>query len=259
MFGPIQVVDRGDARLLLLNGQTQGGSLLQPPAASVDPRLPSDAPGPLSSSAYTLGWVLAGLQNRYGSGVMIGLGSGAGVNELLYCCPDVDLTVIEIDPVMVDMALRGFPLLGYYLDRGRLDIKVASAEKYLREHNDVWDFGCADGYTGEQDLVADYLPELCVHVNNIYLNVIDRPDGPSMRNILQILDEQGKPAVEMIRALPPAYQTLPMSVRANWIVTNEPVDVELAQSSDVFPGDSMPEAVRRAAWDMFVSSTADVE
>lgn len=231
MFGPVEVRDGPEARELLLNGQVQGGSYLTPSAKQVDDELPGTAPGPVSSSAYPLGWLLAGLANNRGSGLMIGLGSGAGAVQLLHNFPQIDLTVVEIDPVIANLALKAFPLLDWYINRGQLNIVLADAQQYLSGRPDVWDFACADAYTGGQHLVADYLPKLCDRADNIYLNCIDHLGGPSMREITNVLSEHGKPPAELLKAIPHRFvQLTPFTGRSNWVITTQPVDLDLASN-----------------------------
>lgn len=231
MFGPVEVRDNLEARELLLNGQVQGGSYLTPSARQVDDELPGMAPGPVASSAYPLGWLLAGLANNPGSGLMIGLGSGAGVTQLLYNFPQIDLTVVEIDPVIASLALKGFPLLDWYINRGQLNIVLADADTWLSGRSDVWDFACADAYTGGQHLVADYLPKLCDRADNIYLNCIDHLGGPSMREITRVLTERGKPPTEFLKAVPHQYvDRLSFTGRSNWVVTTQPIDLDQASN-----------------------------
>ncbi len=242
MFGPIEVADvsfsgAGMARCVALNGQVQGGALLEPPAVDVDPRLPADAPGPCAESPYTLGWLLAGLEKSNGSGLMVGLGSGAGAVQLIHNFPQIDLTVVEIDPVMVQVALDTYPLIEFYMDRGRLQIEIGDARDYLAGRYEVWDYGFADGYTGDPDLVTDYLPLLCDRADRIFLNVIDRWAGPMMTHVARTLRSKNKPIRQIFRALPPSALLSPvpppLRVKSNYVVTSENVD--LAQAYEFQP------------------------
>lgn len=242
MFGPITVEDisfsgAGVARCLLLRGQVQGGSLLEPPAADVDPALPVDAPGPCAESPYTLGWLLAGIEKPNGSGVMVGLGSGAGAVQLIHNFPQIDLTIVEIDPVIVQVALDTYPLLEFYMDRGRIQIEIGDACQYLAGRYEVWDYGFADGYTGSTKLVTDYLPALCDRADTIFVNAIDRWAGPMLRHIAQVMRDRSKPFRQVFRALPPSAMLSPvpppLNVRSNYIMTS--VNVDLGRAAEFQP------------------------
>lgn len=254
MFGPIELRDTAQTRELLINGQVQGGAYLEPSAASVDSNLPDAAPGPMSSSAYSLGWFFGPLQYPNGSGIMVGLGSGAGAIQLLYNFPEIDLTVIEIDPAVVDMACQGFPLIEYYLNKGRLNIQLADAEKFLATRPDTWDFACADAFTGEQGLRIGYLPLLCDHADTILLNVIDHLGGESMSEVLDILKKKGKLAADAFKAVPVGYPTPYMST-SNWILTTDKPNMHDATAFEPFPASASHAAlVTRLGWDQLLAS-----
>ena len=257
-FGPVELRDSCGHRELLINGQVQGGAYFDPGAEVIWPDLPDTAPGPISTAAYANGWLLAGLDHPVSSGLMIGLGSGCGAVQLLANFPGVDLTIVEIDPVIVQTALEGFPLLGYYMDRGMLDIRVADASDFLAEGHDHWDFGLADAYTGEAELVADHLPDLIRRTDDLYLNVIDRFDGPSMRAIGECLQAADKPVREVFKSVPPGllHVLRDFNCRSNWILTTHPV--QWGKASRFQPFADLPESeellTAQQSWDQFMSA-----
>ena len=259
-FGPVELRDSLCSRELLINGQVQGGAYLDPAADSIWPELSDAAPGPISTAAYANGWLLAGLDHPVSSGLMIGLGSGCGAIQLLANFPGVDLTIVEIDPVVVQTALEGFPLLGYYMDRGMLDIRIADASDFLAEGHDRWDFGLADAYTGEAELVADHLPDLIRRASDLYLNVIDRFDGPSMRAIGKCLQAAGKPACEVFKSVPPGllHCLRDYGCRSNWILTTRPVQWGKAARFQPFADlpDSEQVSLAQQSWDQFLAGAA---
>lgn len=221
-FGVIGVRDTPEAREIAIDGQIQGGALLLPSAHAVNSDMSDDQPGPIASAPYALGWLMGGVQAPRATCLMIGLGCGSGATQLLYNFPDTDVTVVEIDPVMVQMALSNFPLLEHYMDLGRLNVVIDDATTYLTEHYDVWDFACADAYTGDPRLVADYLPLLCDRADNVYLNVIDELGGESMSSVSDVLAIKGKPVAEVFKAIPPAYvDRSPYDCCSNWIMTTQ--------------------------------------
>jgi len=252
MFGPIEVHDAQGERRLLLNGQQQGAALLDPPASVVDRELPDDAPGPLSSSAYANGWLLAGGMNPHGTGLMIGLGSGAGAVQLLFCCPDVELCIVEIDPILTQMALSNYPLLDYYQNIGRLNIIVEDANDYLVANRDDWDFGLADAYDGGQAVIDSYMPALCGRCKNIYVNVIDTLAGKSMLGVAQMMDQAGKPVAEVIKAVP-FHIVTSFEGRSNWILTSQEPDLEAL--SEFQPFSQVDAPAHEVSWDHFITST----
>jgi hypothetical protein len=203
-----------------------------------------------------MGWVIAGLTNPSSTGLMIGLGCGGGVAQLLYNCPGVDLTVVEIDPVMAQMALTHFPLLEWYLDRGRLDIKIADARKFLIENPSKWDFICVDSYTGGQELSADYLDVAIDRSDNHYINVIDILLGPTFKKVSNVLKEKSKPVKEVFRAAPSVmgYSGDYVS-RANWILTTQDPDWSELLSFEIFNDLSgISVDISQKAWDEIVST-----
>lgn len=253
-FGLIEVVDREQQRALFLNGQQQGASYLRPSAAIVSEELDHGTPGPISSSAYPLGWLLAAVMNPSASAVMSGLGSGSGAVQLLYNFPHVDLTIVEIDPVMVQVALDSYPLLNYYLDQGRLNIAIADASDFFRQQNDVWDFGCADAYDGSSELLDKSLEPMCLRCNQMYVNVIDRLAGESMKRVDEVMSHCGKQPAEVIRAVPPIFRNLSPTTRTNWILTSEVPDIERAVAFVPFSDiDDVHAVDTQLTWDHFLT------
>ena len=194
LFGPIWVLDHLGTRMLTIGHQVQGAAYLSP--AGPD----GMTPGPVASSLYMTGWLLAGAMNPNGSGLMLGLGSGCGAVALLNSCPGVDLTVVEIDPAIVEAAHQGFPLLDYYQDQGRLHIVTSDATAYAHEaleRHDHFDFACLDAYQGTNALQApeELLYAMSQCCSNLWLNCIDMPHGPKIQAIVDCLEACGKPVV----------------------------------------------------------------
>jgi hypothetical protein len=253
LFGPIEIRDTAVSRQILLNGQVQGGSYFNPSAGVFDDELPHDAPGPVAESAYALGWLIAGVLNPTGSGLMIGLGSGAGVVQLLANFPGVDLTVVEIDPVMAQAALTSYPLLDWYMNNGQLNIVIGDAADYLKARYDVWDFACLDAYTGEQDLKFDHLALAAERADDLYLNVIDTLDGPILDAVLTQLREEGKPAKDVFK-IPPYGHEIPYTKRSNWMVTTQHLDWQALGLFEPFPGlDYRTVRTVQEAWDLMLA------
>jgi hypothetical protein len=218
-FGDIAIYDTQGIRELCIDDQCQGSAYLNPSSNIVDASLPF-GPGPISHSPYHYGWLLAGVHYPQGSGLMIGLGSGAGAIQLLYEFPDIDLTVVEIDPAMTAEALRGFPLLNYYQDLGRLRIVHQDALVFLMEALDRYDFGLADAYSGSTEAVSHYYDSLMGVCDAIYLNVIDKANGPSLRKAIYNIVNNDRPLTALYRPLPLELLRHPMHALANWIIVS---------------------------------------
>jgi len=229
LFGKIEIVDSHEARYLLLNDQIQGGGYLNPAATEFFPGM--HGPGCVAASSYMMGWVVAGVQNANASGVMIGLGSGCGVTQMLYLCPKIDLTVVEIDPAMVDVATKAFPLLQRYILEGRLNIVTADASDYLKT-SDVFDIGLADAYDGmSYNLKSSYMAQLFDKSGAVYANCIDKVDGKATRNLIQLAKSKGKPIQHRLHATIDQPISAAEYQPANWIMTS---DVLMPRVLDTF-------------------------
>ena len=231
MFGSIVVKVVNDGLYTFINDQCEGGSELHPPAAIIDPELPDDAPGPIPSSRYMLGWLLAGQDHPRGTGVMVGLGSGGGAVQLLAAFPETDLTIVEIDPAMVRAARASYPLIEYYENKGRLQIITEDAERYFKYSPDLWDFSLVDGYTGKSHLVHSYLPDVCSRCSDIYANVIDSSiSGPDIQVVAALCRTHGKPLLQ-------AYPCQDGGNSKNIILTSSPTPQE--QYASYVPFDNL--------------------
>ncbi len=224
-FGPITVLDINGCRRLYIKNQQQGASALTPSSKVVSKEL-EEGPGPVGDSAYFNGLVLAGMNNPDDSILVIGLGSGGGIVSLLYNCPNIDVTVLEIDPAMIDIATKYFPLLNYYIDQGRLNIINIDAKTYLSSNEEEWALSFADAYIGTNETVQDYLPALIAKSETIYLNVIDRLNGPIITNISKLMKSLDKPISYMAMCHDANNGQINFNIPSNWILTNDEVDLD---------------------------------
>lgn len=216
LFGTIIVADEHGCRSVLLKNVREGCSFLDPSASIVSSELVG--PGPISGCAYALSWLVPGLLFPTGSGLMIGLGAGAGAVQLLYNFPDLDLTVVEIDPVMIQVAVTYFPLVDYYQNIGRLKIVQSDAASYVTQCVDKFDFGCADAYTGEQSMVDDFLPGMCKLCNSIYVNYIGALNDLQLSKTVEVMsDAQLQP--EDLFCTSKLHVESP-DVNANWCIAS---------------------------------------
>jgi hypothetical protein len=227
MFGAVWVGDHGVCRYLMIGQQVQGGSVLDG----------SGIPTVVPDSSYVVGWLAAGTQCPDGSFVMIGLGSGAGAVALLTCFPEIDLTVIEIDPVVVGMCQRHFPLIDQLQDTGRLRIVVADANKYLSDslrEGDQWDVGLGDAYTGQNSLaINDPCRSALVKVTgDQWFNFIGTKDGPPIRHLHESMERLGKPITHVFDCSPDAGP----AVLRNLMVTSATLDLPAIDEFEAFEG-----------------------
>jgi len=256
-FGNLSVRDTAYARELLIDDQVQGGSFLEPSAATIDSSLVG--PGPIATSAYQAGWFLAGADYPQGEGIMIGLGSGSGAIQLLYNFPGIILTVIEIDPVLVQLARNSFPLIGYYEDQGRLLVIEQDANVFLANPGRTWEFGLADAYNGEDQLVDTYIPTLAKAVENLYINVIDYYNGPGFRNIFGALADTTQSIKQIFKAIPCTSQNWPFHATSNWIFTTTVGSEARDQFIPFQDLDSHSAAVQQANYELLLRHQLDLE
>lgn len=219
-FGPVTIETTSNSRRLLINDQVQGGCFLQPPASILSSDL-GDGPGPVSESPYVYGWLMAGLQYPAGTGVMVGLGSGIGAVCLLTNFPDINLTIVEIDPVVIKLATENFPLINYFRDLGKLEIVEADASKYFSKPRH-FNFGLADAYTGSSRLVDTYLVALIKACDSLFFNCVDALNGRSLREVCRLAAGVGKP-IECIYKLYYPNTNPKFSSMSNWILATDSI------------------------------------
>ena len=120
---------------------------------------------------HTQGWVKASENCK--DILIIGLGPGEVVKALLNHSPRNKITIIEIDPVVVELALKYFP----HLNNTCVEIILADAATYLQNSNRHWEIGLSDAY---QKNCLPYLPDdlinaLLSHCNNVCVNCLGTP------------------------------------------------------------------------------------
>lgn len=253
MFGDITIREQENIRSLLIGRQVQGSAFVSPDASQVDPLLS----GPIvSASAYAYGWLLAGTQTPDGTGLMVGLGSGGGALTLLANFPKLDLTVVEIDPSIVTVALKAFPALEAYLNMGRLNIVIEDAKTYLGNNNHRFLFGLADAYTGKgQKHVVSYHGLLKQRCKDVYFNIIDSVELKNVKETQQTFTDLGMPLKWLMRAIPPELASSPYINTCNWVATSADIDWKLADTFEPFQGLEGPQIDwARICWNGIIGS-----
>ncbi|MCI0572309.1 MAG: fused MFS/spermidine synthase, partial [Myxococcaceae bacterium] len=133
-FGPVFVVDAGDERTLRFDrpdGHCQCTSLKSQPHAVPMPSIRVAAAG----LALTAGRSHA---------LVIGLGGGTLPTLLRRCLPRMEVDVVEVNPVVVDVARRFF---GLRLS-ARLRVRVEDGARFIRRMGTLYDFILLDGFSG---------------------------------------------------------------------------------------------------------------
>lgn len=198
----VAVVTTAMGTWLKIGHQIQGGSATEPSASVVDAGL--TGPGPVSLCDYQAGWLLAGAAHPSAKAVMAGLGAGSGAVALLYNFPDISLDIGEISSDVIEAAFEAFPLLGYYVSEGRLNVHHCDVAELLDNH---YELGFADAYIGHNTHVDSYLHKMAAAVEAMYVNVIGGEDTPAVVEVAAMLN-----AIPM--RVHPGIQT-------NWIVTSD--------------------------------------
>jgi hypothetical protein len=225
MFGPVWVFDRQGVRSLAIGSQVQGGSVLD---------VHGD-PGPIADSLYMNGWLMAGACRPDASGLMLGLGSGAGCTALLENFPDLDLTVVEIDPVVISVANTWFPLLARHQDSGRLRVVHADAADYVQAsqaQGDRWDTGFVDAYQGQNELAVHdrELQAFMALVDNTWFNTIVVPGSPRHLAFRQLVRQNAQGLTREWDCQPGQAPGLPH----NLVCTNAKVDDQVLDSLEPY-------------------------
>ena len=108
--------------------------------------------------------------------LVLGMGAGTSVVQLLDSFPDVSIDAVEIDPEVVRVAREYFDLP----DDPRLKVHVADGRRLIRESNEEYDLIQLDVYQG-----GPYIPYYLV-TQGAFAEIEARlaPDGVLMMNVL---------------------------------------------------------------------------
>ena len=139
--GKIQVIDHGNKRSLLINQEVQSGVWLSHGQAS-------DIPSNSDASGLLLNGCHFQADQCTTTGIVLGLGSGAGIISLLANFDQLNLIVVENDPCIVQMVLRHFPKIKPYLENHRLKIEICDAYEFVKKVINPVQFIVIDLYQG---------------------------------------------------------------------------------------------------------------
>ncbi|NER35339.1 MAG: tetratricopeptide repeat protein [Oscillatoria sp. SIO1A7] len=196
-FGTIKIIDDSETRSLWIEAQLQGRVYKQPGANEWESASRS-GPGPISNNFFAAGFLLVGCLQPEASGLVLGLGCGAGIAMSLACFPNLHLTVVEVDPTILRLCLTFFPMVQHYIDAGRLEIVQAEAEEFLRENDRSFDFLQCDVYEGRSQLPPlfaskEAIQRLTATAPLIFANIIAQLNEPHLHRVLAAFDAAGKP------------------------------------------------------------------
>jgi hypothetical protein len=238
-FGKVRVIDEPYTRSLYINNQLQGRVHKSPNAQDWEPNC-SPGVGALSNNVFVSSSVLLGCQVPQGSGLILGLGCGAGIMMNLACFPQMRLTVVEIDPVIIKLCLTFFPLIDYYKEQGRLQIIEADAETFLRSRPQGFDFIQFDVAVGENNVpsqlgYADFIELMQATAPILSANLISTVHNP---HFLQFLDSFETACQSMVWVYPTQAIFISDIRPISWFVFNR--DATVPRDFVPFPHLSSP-------------------
>lgn len=191
-FGKVRILDNQETRSLCIDDQVQGRVFKQPNSQYWEPdcRL---GPGALSDNMFAAGVLLLGYRVRRGTGLVLGLGCGAGIAMNLACFPDLKITVVEVDPVAIRLCLTFFPLMQHYVDIGRLEIIEADANTFLQTSDRTFDFVRFDVYSGRSELPTQlssvpYIQQMKAIAPIVFANAIASLNDPNFKSVIDAFE-----------------------------------------------------------------------
>lgn len=126
----IVVTDRGPMRELRFNAGVQSMMMRSDPFG----------PGLPYTDSMHIGRLMRPQARRV---LMIGLGGGTAARQFVHYDPETQVDVVEVDPVVVDVARRYFGIQ----PSERLRIHVGDGRTFLKQSRDKWDLIIVDAYT----------------------------------------------------------------------------------------------------------------
>jgi hypothetical protein len=203
-FGQLSVSDHGGVRTLSCSGICHGSMWLDPPAV-IDGMI--YRPGPIPEAEYLLGWLLAAAARPDGHVLMAGLGSGAGPIALAWAFPELRITVAEIDPAVVELARRHFPLLPYYEQQGRIRVVTQDiVELAWTSTTNDWSLACLDAFENGSHLHCPpaLLQALHGRAEALWLNVLEVDNYRQTRRYADLLIDCGWEPTAVMAIVEPA-------------------------------------------------------
>ncbi len=134
LFGPVRVFTDTTHTWMLIGNQVQGGRGHD--GSNYCPHVSS----------------LVQLCGNTTSILMIGLGFGEAVCAILEANPSANVTCVEIDPVIFELAMRYNPSLSVHVHSGRCCVVIGDALNWVKYTQDRYDVGVADAYQGNNEV-----------------------------------------------------------------------------------------------------------
>lgn len=145
----------------------EGGVCLEPSWATLaaDPALPhlkpasapalaagQPDPGTLNNSAYISMFAAGLLLNKVvpekPQVLVVGLGSGVGIAQILHHFPQATVDVVDIDPAVIQMVRDHYPLMAWFESQGRVRFVARDARAHIRaEKGHGYHLVVLDAYT----------------------------------------------------------------------------------------------------------------
>lgn len=242
-FGQLSVCDAGGIRSLSCTWACHGSAWIEPAVEIGGVRF---QPGPLPESLYLLSWLLAAAARPDGHVLMAGLGPGVGPIALAWAFPDLRITVVEIDPAMITLARRHFPLLAHYEALGRIRIVQQDIVEHVWQANDAdWSIACLDAY---QDTTSLYSPTALLQAlhgraDAVWMNILEANGFEVTRRYADTLIDTGwQPECVM-----PVHDHADGVMCGNVLLGTVPLDQQALSGFAPFAGIDHPFAVRAQA------------
>ncbi len=221
-FGTLTVSDEDGVRALCCDSACHGASWLEP-AVPIDGVLVQ--PGPIPESIYQLGWLLAAAARPTGHVLMAGLGPGAGPVALAWAYPKLRITVVEVDPVIVALARRQYPLLAHFERTGQIRIVIQDIVEHVWQATDGdWSLACLDAYANVNSIYcpSELLQGLHGRAEAVWVNVLEEHERLLTRRQAQVLEDAGWPPAVIMPIRDPIEGTL----WGNVLIGTQPLDRE---------------------------------
>lgn len=126
----VLVQERGNTRELVFNLTVQ---------SRMDTRDPFGPGGPYTDSFHIARLMRPGIKRV----LMIGLGGGTGAKQFSHRYDDISIDVVEVDPMVVDVARRFFAVAS----SDRLRIHISDGRTFLKRSTERWDLIIIDAYS----------------------------------------------------------------------------------------------------------------
>jgi hypothetical protein len=242
-FGQLSVCDGGGIRSLSCTWACHGSVWIEPAVEIGGVRF---LPGPLPESLYLLTWLLAAAARPDGHVLMAGLGAGVGPIALAWAFPALRITVVEIDPEMITLARRHFPLLAHYEAQGQIRIVRQDIVEHVWQATDNdWSIACLDAY---QETTSLYSPSALLQAlhgraDAIWMNILESNGFEVTRRYADTLIDAGwQPQCVM-----PVQDHTEGIMCGNVLLGTQPIDVQALSTFAPFSSIDHPFAQRANA------------